>query len=119
MSSTFAEQELAGWTAKAGNYDAYVGLVTRRLVPALLDAAAVRAGSRVLDVACGTGYAAGGAAERGADVVGIDFAPTMLAEASRSFGRVDFRRRAGCFAPAPPIAGLWHACGALRPRCPD
>ncbi len=49
--------------------------VARRVV----DAAGVRAGDRVLDVACGTGNAALLAASRGASVVGVDFEPRLLA----------------------------------------
>ena len=51
----------------------------------LLDAAALRDGDRVLDVACGTGvatrFAAKGVGEAGA-VVGLDSSPVMLAVAS-------------------------------------
>ena len=46
----------------------------------------------MLDVACGPGYAAGGAAARGASVVGIDFAIGMLAEARARFPHVEFRQ---------------------------
>lgn len=41
------------------------------------------AGVSVLDVACGTGAVALEAARRGADVVGVDASPTMLAAAGR------------------------------------
>jgi SAM-dependent methyltransferase len=69
-------------------------LYEERLVPALfgnwadavLDAADVRAGQDVLDVACGTGIVARGAADRtGSDarVTGVDLNPAMLAVASR------------------------------------
>lgn len=41
----------------------------------------IRAGSRVLDVACGTGNAALAAARRNCDVVGVDFAAELLEQA--------------------------------------
>ena len=48
---------------------------TGQFVEALLDAAAVRAGTRVLDVACGSGVATAEAAARGAIATGLDFSP--------------------------------------------
>ncbi len=44
-------------TAAAG-YDRSVGVMTRRIVPALLRAARLAPGQRVLDIATGTGAAA-------------------------------------------------------------
>ncbi len=44
----------------------------------LADAADLRAGSRVLDVACGNGNATLAAARWGADAVGIDYVPALL-----------------------------------------
>lgn len=52
-----------------------------QLLPAaevLVDAAAVQAGERVLDLGCGTGNAALLAAARGADVVAVDPSPRLL-----------------------------------------
>jgi SAM-dependent methyltransferase len=56
---------------------------------AAVELAAVAPGERVLDVACGTGNAALLAAERGADAVGLDFEPALLAVA-RSRGEARF-----------------------------
>jgi SAM-dependent methyltransferase len=56
-------------------------MATRQFIPAVLDAAAVAAGRSVLDVACGPGFVAAGAAERGAEVRGLDFSAAMLAVA--------------------------------------
>lgn len=47
----------------------------------LCDAADVRAGHRVLDVATGTGNAALAAARRFAEVIGVDYVPDLLATA--------------------------------------
>ena len=92
MTATFKEHELAGWTAKAGVYDGYFGVVTGRLAPAFLDAAQVRAGSRMLDIASGPGYVAGAGAARGADVTGLDFAAPMVEQAQRRFPAVRFQQ---------------------------
>ena len=88
---TFKEHELAGWNAKAGAYDDYFGSLTRQLVPRILEAASVREGKRVLDIACGPGYMSEAAARLGASVVGVDFAPSMVAEARRRVPAAEFR----------------------------
>jgi len=59
--------------------------------PRLCDAAEVRSGQRVLDVACGTGVLARAAAERGASVTGLDRNAGMLAVARRLAPTVDWR----------------------------
>ncbi|HEX4365267.1 MAG TPA: methyltransferase domain-containing protein [Rhodopila sp.] len=70
--------EHAGWERAAGGYEASFATATRGFIPALLDAAGVGAGQSVLDVACGPGFVAAGAAERGAAVRGLDFSAAML-----------------------------------------
>jgi ubiquinone/menaquinone biosynthesis C-methylase UbiE len=62
-------------------YDRYIGRWSRLFVPAVLAAAEVAPGSRVLDVSTGTGEAALPALPitgRGGLVVGLDIAPAML-----------------------------------------
>lgn len=88
----FKEQERTGWETKARAYDSLAGRVTAQAVEPLLEMARVAAGTVVLDVACGPGYVAGGAAARGATAVGIDFASSMITEAARHFQGVDFRQ---------------------------
>ncbi len=56
-------------------------LMARQLEPAAaaaVDAAVVLAGERIVDVATGTGNAAFVAAERGGQVIGVDFEPALL-----------------------------------------
>lgn len=76
--------EHAGWQRAAAGYDATFARATAGFVEALLDAAQVSAGMRVLDLCCGTGVGAAAAAERGAAVTGLDFSAAMLAEARRA-----------------------------------
>jgi ubiquinone/menaquinone biosynthesis C-methylase UbiE len=88
---TFHSFEQAGWSER-GVVDAYelaLTQVTTQSIPALLDAAGVTRGMRVLDVATGPGHVAAAAAERGAVVTAIDFSPAMV-ERARSRG-VDAR----------------------------
>lgn len=58
----------------------YAVVATRIVLPSelLADAADLRAGSRVLDIACGTGNATLAAARSGAQVVGVDYVPALL-----------------------------------------
>ena len=75
-------------TASAG-YDATVGEMTRRIVPALLRAARLAPGMRVLDIAAGTGLAAEAAAAAvGASgrVVAAAISPAMLDRARERLG---------------------------------
>jgi ubiquinone/menaquinone biosynthesis C-methylase UbiE len=88
---SFKDLEQSGWEAKAEAYDRFAGKVTAQATEFLLSAAAVSAGKRVLDVACGPGYGAGGAAARGAVATGVDFAPSMVAVAARKFPDAEFR----------------------------
>jgi SAM-dependent methyltransferase len=87
---SFEALERAAWGAKAAAYDAWIGRITTGATGPLLDATAVGPRSRLLDLACGPGYVAGEAARRGARTVGIDFAPTMVAEARRTFPGAEF-----------------------------
>jgi SAM-dependent methyltransferase len=61
-----------------GDYPRIVHDVVAPLGPVLVEAAGVRAGQRVLDVAAGTGNAAVHAARAGADVVATDLTPQLL-----------------------------------------
>ena len=69
----FAAFELSGWDSNIGGYDAAFGAVTRQTVRAMLDAARVARGMRVLDVCSGPGMLAAGALECGAEAIGLDF----------------------------------------------
>src|SRR5918996_1766607 len=89
--ASFKEQERTGWDTKARAYNKLAGKVTVQAVEPLLDGARVTVGKVVLDVACGPGYVAGGAAARGAKAVGIDFAPSMVQEAAKNFPCAEVR----------------------------
>lgn len=90
--AAFRDFEHAGWADPrlADRYRHWFAGLTTQVVPALLDAAGVAPGVRVLDVACGPGFVAGAAAERGAAVTGIDFSAAMVEAAKRSYPAVTF-----------------------------
>lgn len=70
--------EHAAWEQAAAKYESSFATATGAFVPALLDAADVRNGVAVLDVACGPGVVAAAAAARGAACRGVDFSKAML-----------------------------------------
>jgi SAM-dependent methyltransferase len=83
--------EAAGWAAKdVPAYDTLAGRVTSRLADPLLAAVGATSGVRLLDVATGPGYLAERAAERGMDVVALDFSEAMLAHARSRIRGVEF-----------------------------
>jgi SAM-dependent methyltransferase len=88
----FKAFEAARWEATAAGYDDFFGHIAPRVVERLLDAAAVGPGQRVLDAACGPGYAAARAADRDACVVGLDVAEAMVTRARARYPRVAFCR---------------------------
>jgi SAM-dependent methyltransferase len=52
-------------------------------------------GDRVLDVGSGPGLVAAAAAERGAEVIGVDFSEAMVAQARRRYPGLEFQKAAG------------------------
>ncbi len=88
--SEFEALERSGWARRAGAYFVSCRPITDRLIDPLLDAARVSAGSRVLDIGSGPGDVAARAAERGAIVVGLDFAEAMVTLASRAHAGLTF-----------------------------
>lgn len=84
------EFEHAGWRVAATTYDGFAG-ATALFVAPLLKAVGVKSGTRLLDVACGTGVASAQAAAAGARVTGVDFSPEMIAEARRRHPAIEFQ----------------------------
>jgi ubiquinone/menaquinone biosynthesis C-methylase UbiE len=74
----FSQFEYDSWQRVAGKYESAWSSLTRQFIPHLLDATRVTRGSRLLDVACGPGYAAEIASASGAVSTGIDFSPEMI-----------------------------------------
>ncbi len=75
---------------ETADLDVTIFPVTAQAAERLLDAANVRSGSRVLDVACGPGQWLDNAKARGARVVGLDIARGMVDIARRRHRDVEF-----------------------------
>jgi SAM-dependent methyltransferase len=78
------------WQRAAAVYESTFAGATRPYVDALLDAAAVGSGMRLLDIACGPGLVASSAVARGAMATGMDFSPAMLAVARQRNAAIRF-----------------------------
>ncbi|HXT78937.1 MAG TPA: methyltransferase domain-containing protein [Acetobacteraceae bacterium] len=98
------EFERSGWNRAAATYEESFATATRQFIPALLDAAAVGPGMRVLDVCCGPGFVAAAAATRGASATGVDFSPAMLAVAEARHPQVPFDPGDAETLPYPPAS---------------
>ena len=90
--TTFREFEHAGWSdnSTARSYHQHLGQVTVGCIPDLLDAAGFKRGDKVLDVACGAGYVAAAARDRGADAVGVDFSAPQVRLAEQTYPGIRF-----------------------------
>ncbi len=95
----------------------------RRANDALFDRAGVGKGTRLLDIACGSGYAASVAAGRGAEVAGLDASAALIAIARARDPGSDFRTgdmfalpfEDDKFDVATSFNGIWKGCeDALR-----
>jgi SAM-dependent methyltransferase len=90
MDAAFHDFEQEGWERAADHYGDAFGSLTSQTIPSLLAAVGAGAGTRLLDVASGPGYAAAAAAELGASVVGVDFSSEMVALAARRYAAIEF-----------------------------
>jgi SAM-dependent methyltransferase len=89
--TAFRQFEHTGWQEIASRYHGGFASVTTQSVVALLDATGVTKGTRLLDVACGPGYAAAEAAARGAITMGVDFSSEMVEEARGRYPGIEFQ----------------------------
>lgn len=90
----FKAFEKAGWEKLADSYFEVSEDSSAKAAGRLLDAVGCTEAAarrlRVLDVACGPGFSAGLAADRGASAEGIDFARAMAAKAQTLFPKARF-----------------------------
>ena len=110
----FGEFEKWGWDKTADPYHHHFGALTQQSSEALLDAACVQAGCKVLDVATGPGYVAASAHKRGADATGVDLSPAQLDLARQNYPDVKFQQ--GDAENLPFKSGLFDAVVIRRAR---
>jgi SAM-dependent methyltransferase len=79
------------WAGRATAYERGFARLTAHTAGALLDAAGVTAGTRLLDVGTGPGVVAEAAVARGARVTAVDAEPSMAEAAARSVPGLDVR----------------------------
>jgi SAM-dependent methyltransferase len=79
------------WAGQAAAYQRGFARLTAHTAEALLDAAGVEAGTRLLDVGTGPGVVARAAVARGARVTAIDAEPSMAEAAARNVPGLDVR----------------------------
>ena len=106
------------WGERAADWAYLFEPYARRANDALFDQTGVGPGTELLDVACGSGYAASVAAGRGATVSGLDASEALLAIARARTPAGDFR--AGdmfalpfdddSFDVATSFNGIWKGC---------
>jgi SAM-dependent methyltransferase len=103
MPESFGEFERAGWedASLCAHYHQNLAAITHQSIEALLDAAGIGRGSRVLDVATGAGYIAGAAARRGAMVTGVDFSATQISMAREQYPALRFEQADAQSLPVP------------------
>ena len=111
------------WGERAVDWAYLIEPYARCANDALFDRAGVGPGTRLLDIACGSGYAASVAAGRGAEVAGLDASQALIAIARSRTPAADFRVgdmfalpfQDGRFDVATSFNGIWKGCeDALR-----
>jgi ubiquinone/menaquinone biosynthesis C-methylase UbiE len=131
--ASFQDFEHTGWEGIPDRYHQAFGQLTSQAITSLLDAADVKRGDKFLDIASGPGYVAAAAAQRGAGVIGVDFAAAMIARAQQLHPSIEFREgnaeelpfgnglfdaaamNFGILHLAKPEQALVEACRVLRP----
>ncbi|MFF8913744.1 class I SAM-dependent methyltransferase [Streptomyces sp. NPDC015032] len=89
--TAFDVSERRIWEGRAESYARTFARLCAHAVPALLDAAGVGPGTRVLDVGCGSGAATVAAVARGAAVRAVDADPGMVELTRRAAPGADVR----------------------------
>lgn len=111
------------WGARSADWAYLFEPYSRPANELLLDQLGVSSGTRLIDLACGSGFAAQLAGARGAEVAGIDASESLVTIARARTPQGDFRVgdmfdlpfADGRFDVATSFNGIWKGCeGALR-----
>ena len=90
LADAFTAFEHDGWEQVHAGYETHFGRLTRQSSEALLDAAKVSAGMRILDVCCGPGMISEAAIARGAEALGLDFSSAAIDIARNRVSTAEF-----------------------------
>ncbi|MBI3707160.1 MAG: methyltransferase domain-containing protein [Proteobacteria bacterium] len=102
--AAFRRFEFDTWQRSAERYEAAFSGATRAFIEPLLNAASVGPGIKLLDVACGPGYAAAAGSARGAKAIGVDFSPAMIAVARRRHPALEIHKGDAEHLPFPDLS---------------
>jgi ubiquinone/menaquinone biosynthesis C-methylase UbiE len=118
---TFRELEHQGWVTKAAVYRNSFGKITEQAIDSILDTFGDLSGKRLLDIACGTGELAAAASKRDANAEGVDFAATMVEQATQNYPDVRFTEGDAEHLPYPDSTFDAVVCsfGLLHLQNPD
>jgi SAM-dependent methyltransferase len=116
--SEYLKFERDGWAAHIEGYNDTFGTVTRQTVQAMLNAARVASGARLLDICCGPGMLAAAAVSRGARAVGLDF-PGVVALARKLVPDAEFHDGDATELPFPENSFDAVVCGYGILHVPD
>jgi len=113
-----------GWGERAAGWAYLAEPYARRVNEALSGRLGVVPGTRLADIACGSGYAANLAAGRGAVVSGLDASEALIAIARARTPAGDFRVgdmfalpfADDSFDAAASFNGIWKGCGQALPE---
>ena len=98
---SFHDFEHGRWESAVDVYHQCWETLTHQSVKALLGELKTFPGSRLLDLATGTGTVAGSAFSRGLEVIGVDFSRVMLEQASTLHPQVEFAEADATDLPFP------------------
>lgn len=87
---SFKEFEQQGWEKVADAYHDGFGKITNQVALELVNKAMIKDKDKVLDIACGPGYVAALAFEKGGVPLGIDFSEAMIQKAKWLHPKIDF-----------------------------
>ena len=114
----FRDFETKGWNDVAEEYAAsdVIEALTGPAAVAMVDAVEAGQGDRLLDLACGPGYASREARARGAAVVGVDITEAMVTVAAANVPDGEFRAAPAEEIPFPPDSFDIVVCGFGLPH---
>lgn len=87
---SFKEFEHQAWQQAVNQYDMSFSRLTQQMIPAIINALGIRKGMSMLDVACGPGYLAAAAHQKGARASGVDFSSSMVSRAKSLHPGINF-----------------------------